>query len=177
MWSVGCILAEMLGRKALFRGRSHTEQLQLLVTSIGVKGISEYIAGSPQAAAAAVAPEPTTRPSSAAAAATTFAAASSGSGGTDDVAAIGDWLRQLPAYKFIKSAALKNGGKPLVRDWKSVYPAANKEALDLLSKLLVFHPSGRLTATQALAHPFLADYACLEVGCSGPVSIADKCVF
>ena len=42
MWSVGCILGEMLGRKALFRGRSHAEQLQLIVSSIGVSGLSAF---------------------------------------------------------------------------------------------------------------------------------------
>jgi hypothetical protein len=37
----------------------------------------------------------------------------------------------------------------------SVFFGTDPEALDLLTKLLVFHPGRRLTAQQALEHPFL----------------------
>ena len=43
----------------------------------------------------------------------------------------------------------------------------------LLSKLLVFEPHARLTATEALAHPFLDDYACLEDEPRGPLLAAE----
>jgi mitogen-activated protein kinase 1/3 len=42
------------------------------------------------------------------------------------------------------------------KDFKSIFPAAPKEALDLLRKLLVFNPYFRLTVDEALAHPFFA---------------------
>ena len=35
MWSVGCILAEILGRKVMFRGASYIHQLQLIVQQCG----------------------------------------------------------------------------------------------------------------------------------------------
>ncbi|XP_030066018.1 mitogen-activated protein kinase 7 [Microcaecilia unicolor] len=35
MWSVGCIFAEMLGRKQLFPGRNYVHQLQLIMTVLG----------------------------------------------------------------------------------------------------------------------------------------------
>ena len=35
-------------------------------------------------------------------------------------------------------------------------------ALDLLEKLLVFDPSLRLTAEEALAHPYLQQFSCVE---------------
>lgn len=35
MWSVGCILAEMLGRRALFPGKHYLEQLNLILSVIG----------------------------------------------------------------------------------------------------------------------------------------------
>ena len=36
MWSVGCIFAEMLGRKPLFQGRDALQQLRLIVQTLGV---------------------------------------------------------------------------------------------------------------------------------------------
>jgi len=35
-----------------------------------------------------------------------------------------------------------------------LYPGAGEEALDLLSKILVFNPYFRLSVEDALAHPF-----------------------
>lgn len=37
------------------------------------------------------------------------------------------------------------------------YPAADKDALDLLKKMLVFNPSKRITVQQCLAHPYLQE--------------------
>ncbi|WFD29071.1 hypothetical protein MSPP1_000076 [Malassezia sp. CBS 17886] len=42
--------------------------------------------------------------------------------------------------------------------WSRVFPNASPEALDLLSKMLVWDPSKRLTAGEALAHPWLKRY-------------------
>ena len=36
------------------------------------------------------------------------------------------------------------------------YPAAGKDAIDLLSRMLEFNPNKRLTVEQCLDHPFLA---------------------
>lgn len=40
-------------------------------------------------------------------------------------------------------------------DWKARYPKASPEALDLLSKMLVFNPNKRITVLEAMRHPFL----------------------
>lgn len=41
-------------------------------------------------------------------------------------------------------------------DLHSIYPGAGDEALDFLSKILVFNPYFRLSVDEALAHPFFA---------------------
>ena len=43
--------------------------------------------------------------------------------------------------------------------WTKACPTASNSALDLLSKLLKFSPNERITAAQALEHPFIKDYA------------------
>ncbi len=42
-------------------------------------------------------------------------------------------------------------------DFKEVYPDAPDIAINLLKKILVLDPTDRLTAAQALAHPFFDD--------------------
>ena len=48
-------------------------------------------------------------------------------------------------------------GEP--RAMHRLFPAASPEAADLLSKLLHFNPAKRITATQALRHPFVAQFS------------------
>jgi mitogen-activated protein kinase 15 len=39
---------------------------------------------------------------------------------------------------------------------RDMFPTANDDALDLLMNLMQFNPSKRLTAEQALKHPYVA---------------------
>jgi mitogen-activated protein kinase 15 len=39
-----------------------------------------------------------------------------------------------------------------------MFPTANREAADLLQKLLVFDPEKRFTAADALRHPYVANF-------------------
>ena len=50
VWAVGCIFAEMLGRKALFPGRDYLQQLRLIVDTLGPPSASDLsMIGNPQA--------------------------------------------------------------------------------------------------------------------------------
>lgn len=41
MWSVGCILAELLGRRPIFPGRSFAHQMQLIIDTLGSPGVED----------------------------------------------------------------------------------------------------------------------------------------
>ena len=134
LWSAGCILAELLGRKPLFPGSSTTNQLNKIF----------HVLGTPDAAY-------TTRIYKEAAQ---------------------KWVyRQKPRAKI---------------PFAELYPNANLLAIDLLEKLLVLDPTQRLTADQALHHPYLKEAfrsvmehgdplvatTTSEVGCGGGDSVA-----
>lgn len=67
------------------------------------------------------------------------------------------WLKGAPGYAAVKAMPPKKRVP-----WVAMYPKANPQALDLLDRLLTFDPSKRITVTEALAHPYVADYACAD---------------
>jgi len=104
IWSVGCILAELLGGKPIFKGRDYVDQLNQILNVLGTPSERTLRrVGSPRAQ---------------------------------------DYLRSLP-YK---------PGVP----FRTMFPQANSQALDLLGKLLAFDPTERITCEAALDHPYLS---------------------
>ncbi|KAJ7185656.1 mitogen-activated protein kinase [Mycena filopes] len=106
VWSVGCILAEMLSGKPLFPGRDYHHQLTLILDVLGTPTLDEFYAIS-------------TRRSR-------------------------DYIRALPFRKR--------------RPFAQLFPNATPLALDFLAKTLTFDPKKRITAEDALAHPYLEAY-------------------
>ncbi|XP_058436809.1 mitogen-activated protein kinase 15 isoform X7 [Marmota monax] len=104
MWSLGCILGEMLRGQPLFPGTSTVHQLELILETI---------------------PPPT----------------------QEDLRALG------AGYSCTLLHLL--GSRPQQSLDDILPPGTPRDALDLLRKLLVFAPSKRLSAAQALQHPYV----------------------
>ncbi|KAH7927833.1 Pkinase-domain-containing protein [Leucogyrophana mollusca] len=106
VWSIGCIFAELLQGRPMFKGRDYVDQLNKILEVLGTPEESViHRIGSDKAQA---------------------------------------YVRSLPYKKAV----------PLRR----LLPAADFQALDLLSKMLSFDPVTRITISEALAHPWLASY-------------------
>ncbi|KAG5489949.1 hypothetical protein JKF63_00067 [Porcisia hertigi] len=106
MWSVGCILGELMLGKPIFPGRSTTNQLELICSVIGM----------PSAA---------------------------------DVAATNSQFAQ---------AMLRDIHLTHRRTFAELLPSASPDALDLIKRLMCFNPNRRLTAEEALKHPYVAAF-------------------
>ena len=112
VWSVGTILAEVLGRKPLFAGKNVLDQIRLITDVVG-------------------------RPED-----------------LDSFPAMDN-----PCRTFLLSlpAASQSALHKLYRDasnFQCLYPFAPRDAIDLLWRLLAFHPRKRLPAYLAMQHDF-----------------------
>ncbi|KAF0755056.1 hypothetical protein AaE_005094 [Aphanomyces astaci] len=103
MWSIGCIFAEILGRKAVFPGKNFIHQLTLIFDVIGTPCGNDV-----------------------------------------------KKMKSSQAQRFIKSL-----GKKAKVPFRTLFPTASPDAIDLLEKLLQFDPHTRCSVDEALAHPYM----------------------
>eukprot|EP01051_Picozoa_sp_SAG22_P006982 SAG22_NODE_476_length_9995_cov_9.488480_4_plen_279_part_00 len=106
MWSIGCILGELVGGKPMFPGTSTLNQLERIVELVGL-------------------PSPA------------------------DIEA----LQSPYAVTMIESLPIV---KP--RTVKELYPQAPPDAVDLIEKMLLFNPDTRMSANEAMGHPYVAKF-------------------
>uniref|UniRef100_A0A8C6QZZ6 Mitogen-activated protein kinase 15 n=1 Tax=Nannospalax galili TaxID=1026970 RepID=A0A8C6QZZ6_NANGA len=109
MWSLGCILGEMLRGQPLFPGTSTFHQLQLILETIPLPSMEE--------------------------------------------------LQDL-GLDYSASILHNLGSRPRQTLDALLPPDSPPEALDLLRRLLVFAPDKRLSAVQALQHPYVQRFHC-----------------
>ncbi|XP_019052834.1 PREDICTED: mitogen-activated protein kinase homolog NTF6-like, partial [Nelumbo nucifera] len=118
IWSVGCILMEIIRREPLFPGNSHVQQLRLITEMIGSPDDSDL-----------------------------------------------GFLRSDNARKRVKQL-------PRVpkQPFSQKFPDMSPLAIDLAERMLVFYPSKRITADEALNHPYILSLHKIneEPTCSSP---------
>ena len=121
MWSIGCILGELLGGKPMFPGTSTMNQLAKVLAVTG-------------------------RPT------------------MEDV----DSIRSSFAQSMLDNIPPTD-----VVSFNELFPDANPDAIDLIKKLLQFNPNKRITAEEALKHPYVSLFhnQMEEPVASGPIEI------
>ncbi|KAG7213622.1 hypothetical protein KM043_002871 [Ampulex compressa] len=106
MWSLGCILGEMLLGKPLFPGSSTINQVERIMATL---------------------PPPTEE----------------------------DLISVSAGYGTNLLEKTPSGPRRVLKD---LLPEVSEKALDLIGSLIVFNPTHRLTAVEALAHPYVAEF-------------------
>lgn len=122
MWSVGCIIGELILEKPIFPGNSTINQLERIVAVVG-------------------------RPS------------------PQDLAATNSNFAE---------AMLDSVGRIVPKTFQDLCPKASPEAIDLMMSLMKFNPNERMSAEQALNHPYVAGFHNPrdEPSAPGPITIS-----
>ncbi|PVV01436.1 hypothetical protein BB560_004142 [Smittium megazygosporum] len=106
IWSVGCILAEILSKKPLFPGKDYYHQLELILNTLGTPSMDDYCS-----------------------------------------------IKSRRAREYVRTLPLRKKA-----NFYDLFPNSNPLAIDLMEKMLTFNPNVRITAEEALKHPYLAAY-------------------
>ena len=128
IWSVGCILAEMLSNRPIFPGKHYLDQLNHILGILGSPSKEDL---------ACIINEKVSR-------------LDASQRNRDDFSFC---IFLFQARSYLQSLPYK----PKI-PWTRLYPSADEHALDLLEKMLTFNPHSRITVEDALSHPYLDQY-------------------
>jgi len=133
MWAVGCILGEMLVGKPIFPGTSTMNQLEKITLLIGCPSKEEVAKMSPFAKSMLY--DESTKASH------TYAVPHSGH-----------------PYTRAENSDVARDNDAKARFRANGFSTASDDAIDLMIHLLHFDPAKRISATQALDHPYIAQF-------------------
>jgi len=133
MWAVGCILGEMLVGKPIFPGTSTMNQLEKITLLIGCPSKEEVAKMSPFAKSMLY--DESTKASH------TYAVPHSGH-----------------PYTRAEGSDVARDNDAKARFRANGFSTASDDAIDLMIHLLHFDPAKRISATQALDHPYIAQF-------------------
>eukprot|EP00300_Choanocystis_sp_HF-7_P015286 c18999_g2_i1.p1 GENE.c18999_g2_i1~~c18999_g2_i1.p1 ORF type:complete len:601 (+),score=117.53 c18999_g2_i1:57-1805(+) len=152
LWAAGCLMAEMFRGKPIFQGSSTIEQLRAIVLVLGnpssqdIESFRSYYARTMLESIGVFAETLTRRVS---------APVIQSQRPLSSV----DLIRRLHAQRRESSAP------PMAQprdSLKSLIYGASAEAVDLISRLLTYNIHHRITASDALAHPFFQNVRAME---------------
>jgi mitogen-activated protein kinase 15 len=112
MWSIGCILAELITGRPLFPGKSTKDMLKCVLEVTGIPDMKDF-----------------------------------------------EDIRLKYDIQFGEEVF---PDKITKKSLKSILAGAPTDAIDLVTRLLVFHPDKRLTVEQALEHPYVTNFHKIE---------------
>ncbi|XP_075578428.1 mitogen-activated protein kinase 14 isoform X1 [Pelecanus crispus] len=129
IWSVGCIMAELLTGRTLFPGTDHIDQLKLILRLVGTPGpelLKKISSESLQQIMRLTGTPPAYL------------------------------INRMPSHEA-RNYILSLSYMPKM-NFENVFIGANPLAVDLLEKMLVLDTDKRITAAEALAHAYFAQY-------------------
>ena len=150
IWSVGCIIAEMLGRRPAFPGKDYLDELKLIVRALGARSEAEMAFIHHEKAKDYLRTKFATyqaRPPRPA------------RWGSEMYAGGGNFIamrRVRVGLVPVCIPAMGGEGRVQAVDFSKIYKSANPLAIDLMLKMLRFNPADRIDVDGALAHPYLA---------------------